>query len=178
MLTKRIAASGNEIGHFCSSTINFFCLYSSISQFPHMPTYTEGSHKSQDALSEVMILVKEEAKTHDLNVLINVSECTAIAKKGVLVSFQYLVVKVCSRLWDKIAALWSLNFLATQFHSPNSDSYISKLTSVACVAIKPVIVSTRDKLARKSLLRRLTCVALVFFEYLFSTFGWCPKYAV
>ena len=54
-----------------------------------MPTYTEGSHKSQDALSEVMILVKEEAKTHDLNVLIDVSECAAIAKKGVLVSFQY-----------------------------------------------------------------------------------------
>ena len=54
-----------------------------------MPTYTEGSHKSQDALSEVMILVKEEAKRHDLNVLIDVSECMAIAKKGVLVSFQY-----------------------------------------------------------------------------------------
>lgn len=69
--------------------IHFFCLYSSISQFRYMPTYTEGSHKSQDALSEVMILVKEEAKTHDLNVLIDVSECTAIAKKGVLVSFQY-----------------------------------------------------------------------------------------
>ena len=47
-----------------------------------MPTYTEGSHKSQDALSEVMILVKEEAKTHDLNSLITVSKC-ALAKKGV-----------------------------------------------------------------------------------------------
>ena len=94
MLTKSIAGCGNEIGRFCSSTIIlfyylFFCLYSSISQFRYMPTYTEGSHKSQDALSEVMILVKEEAKTHDLNVLIDVSECTAIAKKGILVSFQY-----------------------------------------------------------------------------------------
>ena len=88
MLTKRIAASGNEIGHFCSRTIIFFPLFS-ISQFRYMPTYTEGSHKSQDALSEVMILVKEEAKRHDLNVLIDVSECMAIAKKGVLVSFQY-----------------------------------------------------------------------------------------
>ena len=40
-----------------------------------MPRYTEGSHKSQDALSEVMILVKEEAKTHDLKLLIAVSKC-------------------------------------------------------------------------------------------------------
>lgn len=53
-----------------------------------MSTYTAGGHKSQDALSEVMILVKEEAKTHDLNLLIAVSDC-AIVKKGVLVSFQY-----------------------------------------------------------------------------------------
>lgn len=94
MLTKRIAGCGNKVGRFCSSTIIlfyylFFLPYSSISQFRYMPTYTEGSHKSQDALSEVMILVKEEAKTHDLNVLIDVSECAAIAKKGVLVSFQY-----------------------------------------------------------------------------------------
>ena len=40
-----------------------------------MSTYTTGGHKSQDALSEVMILVKEEAKTHDLNSLIAVSDC-------------------------------------------------------------------------------------------------------
>lgn len=38
-----------------------------------MGTYTGDRNKSQDALSEVMILVKEEAKTHDLNSLINVS---------------------------------------------------------------------------------------------------------
>lgn len=49
-----------------------------------MPRYTEGSHKSQDALSEVMILVKEEAKTHDLKLLIAVSKC-ALAKKGVFI---------------------------------------------------------------------------------------------
>ena len=97
-----------------------------------MSTYTAGGHKSQDALSEVMILVKEEAKTHDLNLLIAVSDC-AIVKKGVLVSFQYWFIKVCSRLRDKIATLYTLNLLVAQFH-PNSDSYISKLTSVACVA--------------------------------------------
>ena len=38
-----------------------------------MGTYPGDGNKSQDALSEVMILVKEEAKAHDLNSLINVS---------------------------------------------------------------------------------------------------------
>lgn len=38
-----------------------------------MGTYTGDGNKSQDALAEVMILVKEEAKSHDLNSLIDVS---------------------------------------------------------------------------------------------------------
>ena len=38
-----------------------------------MGTHTGDENKSQDALSEVMVLVKEEARTHDLNSLINVS---------------------------------------------------------------------------------------------------------
>ena len=44
-----------------------------ISQFRFMGTYTGDGNKSQDALAEVMILVKEEAKSHDLNSLIDVS---------------------------------------------------------------------------------------------------------
>lgn len=38
-----------------------------------MGTHTGDDNKSQDALSEVMIVVKEEAKAHDLKSLINVS---------------------------------------------------------------------------------------------------------
>lgn len=99
--------------------------------FPSFTTYTEGSHKSQDALSEVMILVKEEAKIHDLKLLIAVSKC-ALAKKGVFIQ-SILSILIRQGLFTALRRnchFLDPEFLNYQFH-PNPDSYISKLTWLA-----------------------------------------------
>ena len=115
-----------------------------------MPTYTEGSHKSQDALSEVMILVKEEAKTHDLNSLIAVSKC-ALAKKGVLKQ-STLSILIRQGLFKTLRQ--NCHFLDPGFlnYPVSSKSwFIYFQTHMGSLSSKPVSVSNWDELPRNRL---------------------------